>query len=67
MVLLSLFAYLISHLRGLRLNLARAAKDLPEWGKLAEDVALELMPNLILELHDQERQRLEQRIKALQL
>ena len=66
-ILLSLFAYLISHLRGLRLNLARAAKDLPEWGKLAEDVALELMPNLILELHDQERQRLEQRIKALQL
>ena len=66
-LLLALLAYLLSHLRGLHLGRARGVKDLPDWGKLAEDVMLELMSYFVLWLHDQERTRLEKRIQTLQL
>ena len=66
-LLLSLLAYLLAHLRGLHLGRARAHTDWPDWGELAEDVALELMAHLIFMLHDLERDRLHQRRIALQL
>ena len=66
-LLLSLLAYLLAHLRGLHLGCARAHTDLPDWGELAEDVALELMAHLIFMLHDLERDRLHQRKIALEL